>query len=317
MLHMHKILAASDFSPGADAALEWALDLAVRFRATLHLIYVEVLRDDPFAPASYPKEHTERVRARLREQLTTCAGRRGDVALETLPDVRCEVLQEDAAATGILRYAREEDVDLIVMGTHGRRGIKHLLLGSVAEEVVRLAPMPVLTVRETVPSRLIRSVLVPVDFSHHAGEALLYAKELAARFGARIDVLHVIEEAVYPAFYNAAVYSVYDIQPEIENEALRHLKGLCAKTLGVCKDVTVHVRVGHAASEIVHHAEEQETDLIVMATHGLTGLAHLLIGSVTENVVRRAPCPVFAVKSFGKSLIAANRKSLEQADAFS
>ncbi len=173
-----------------------------------------------------------------------------------------------------------------------------------------VAPCPVLTIRaskKTQPALTgIRSILVPVDFSKHAREALRYAKVLAEFFDARLDLLHVIEDTLHPAFYGLTVHSVYDVVPDLEEKAEEKLRTFYWETKGwPVSEVCFKALAGKAARVIAKYAEQEGTDLIVIATHGLTGLEHYFMGSVAERVVRRAPCPVFTVKSFGKSLIMA------------
>jgi nucleotide-binding universal stress UspA family protein len=210
-----------------------------------------------------------------------------------------------STAPAILDYANENDIDLIVMGTHGRRGLGHLLLVSVAEEVVRVASCPVLTIREheePTPIEAIEQILVPVDFSGHSKKALAYAKEMAATYNARLHLLHVIEDVKYPAFYMSGRLSYFDIVPEVEAKSREALKKFLEDAGMSEATADIHVIEGHAAGDIVKFAASHSIDLVVIATHGLTGLDHFLLGSVTEKVVRRAPCPVFTVKAFGKSL---------------
>src|SRR5690606_8769829 len=217
-----------------------------------------------------------------------------------------EVVRGMAVAPALLRYAEEHDVDLVVMGTHGRRGIERAVIGSVAEEVVRHAACPVLTVRqrkEPPGEGRVTSVLVPVDFSSHSREALRYARELAASYEAGLTLLHVVEETLHPAFYGPALRSIYDAIPDIEDQAVPELERFFGETEGADVAARFVARPGRAASAIADHAEEEGHDLIVMATHGRTGVERFLMGSVAEKVVRRAPCPVFTVKSFGKSLL--------------
>ncbi len=293
MLHLKNILVPRDFTPGAEAALGVALDLAGRTGATLHLLFAEVLYEgaDVMLGAAADAAALE---ARLVEGVEA-------------ERVEHAVVRDVAAAPAILHYAREHDVDLVVMGTHGRRGVRRLLLGSVAEEVVRMAPCPVLAVhhREAPPaaSADIRAVLVPIDFSRHARVALAHAREVATLFGAHLDLLHVVEDGLHPAFYNTGVMSIYDLQPDIDERALAELEQFFQETEGPAVEARFHVRSGHAAREIVRFAEEQPSDLVVMATHGLRGLEHFLLGSVAEKVVRGVPVPVFTVKSFGKRLV--------------
>ncbi len=191
------------------------------------------------------------------------------------------------------------------MGTHGRRGLRRLLLGSVAEEVVRLAPCPVLTVpekeeREGLAADHVERIVVPVDFSKHSRLALTYARELAKVYG--LHLLHIVDEVVYPDFYPPVLPSGGPITKELRDQSLDRLRELInAPSLeGIQADV--HVRTGRAAPEIAEFTHDQAADLIVIASHGLTGLRHMLLGSVTEQVVRRAGSPVFTLKAFGKQL---------------
>ncbi|MDX1545737.1 MAG: universal stress protein [Rhodothermales bacterium] len=291
MLTIKRILVPRDFSACSEYALMQGLDLAQRHGAELHVLYAEVLYADAYAPT--PRQASD---AALR-------GRLGESLGDAVP-VRRAVVRDVAAAPAIVSYAAEHEIDLIVMGTHGRRGVPRLLLGSTAEEVVRTAPCPVLTVRgkggEAMP---FGSILVPVDFSEHARMALRHARVLAATLGARLDLLHVVEDQLHPAFYSFTVHSLYDLRPDIDERAQEELEAFFEATDGPDVDAAFHVRRGHAAREIVAFAGEAHDRLIVMATHGLRGLDHFLMGSVAERVVRRAPCPVLTLKSFGTSLL--------------
>ena len=273
MLRINKILVPDDFSDHSETALGFALDLASRHGAEVHVMYAQVLHGEPFEPSTYPAAHNERVREEMKKRVMRQAEfmrQAESLDLQALA-ITYEVTQDVAPAPAILRYADEHDIDLIVMGTHGRRGL--------------------------------RSILAPTDFSHHALVALRHARELADYYDAHLDVVHVIEETVYPAFYNLTAYSIYDTQPDLEEQARKQLRKMYREVFGPEKNVDFHVLTGHAAQSITEFAREQGHDMIVMATHGLTGLAHLFIGSVAEKVVRTAPCPVFTVKSLGKSLL--------------
>ena len=177
----------------------------------------------------------------------------------------------------------------------------------VAEEVVRHASCPVLTLREAESPGTIEAmekILVPVDFSPYSEEALSYAKELAALYGAGLQLLHTIEEPAYPYFYNPGVtFSPIEHLEALRVKAEEAMDKLLAETKGPEVPAERFVATGRPSSEIAGFAEEHGSDLVVIATHGLTGLERLLVGSTAEHVVRLAPCPVFTVKSFGKSLI--------------
>jgi len=218
-----------------------------------------------------------------------------------------------APAPTICDYAEEKQVDLIVFGTHGRRGLRRLLLGSVAEEVLHAAPCPVLMVRprdgghpptaaEVAP---LERMLVPIDFSQFSDVALLYARELAGAFAARLELLHVVPLLPVPHLYGARhAGSLSQREPGLAERLSEVLRRRMEAGGGPRMPFDVRVVEGRAASQIVDRAERSPSDLIVMASHGLSGLRHLALGSTAEEVIRRAPCPVFVVKSFGRSLLA-------------
>ncbi len=151
----------------------------------------------------------------------------------------------------------------------------------------------------------IHSILAPVDFSEHAREVLTVARALAARFEAHLDVLYVLEEPAFPSFYQAGAAALYGKAPDLREQAHAALEQLIEEVseADVAHGIGYHVRQGQAPDEITAFAEEHDTDLIVIASHGLSGLTHYLLGSVADKVLRRAPCPVFLLKVGGKSVL--------------
>lgn len=299
MLQIEKILFPTDFSDCAHHAFPHTLHFARTFKAEVHLLHAVVLHETDPGNAAQPLPDVEGLYQVLAEQadsqLASAVAKHGDGVR-----FRHAQMRSISAAGAILEYAAGQAIDLITMGTHGRRGLRRLLLGSVAEEVVRLAPCPVLTVPERTerptPGQVER-ILVPVDFSEHARLALTYAKQLAGLYGARLHLLHVIDQVVYPDFYPPVVPPVGPAGDELRRRSEQRLKELLAQVPHPNADT--HVGSGRASPEIVRFAEELSVDLIVVASHGLTGIRHMLLGSVTEQVVRGAPCPVFTVKVFG------------------
>lgn len=307
MLTLRKILHPTDFSESADAALVQAFYLARHHDAEVHLLHVTpTFGTDPLRGAfdvavdeeGFYKDLWRQMDARLQEVL----------AALPVGEVRMKRVHSRGAAPApvILDYARNEEMDLVVMGTHGRRGVRRLLVGSVAEEVMRRAPCPVLAVHADdtqAPLPAVRRILAPVDFSDASREALAHAKALAVLYGARLSLLHVVARAQYPDFYQASLLQQQQVEDEIVAEAEAMLQQWHEALPGAPVATTYLVRTGYPPKEILEAVEETAADLLVMATHGLTGLQHFMFGSVTEKVMRRAPCPLFIVKSFGKSLL--------------
>lgn len=143
----------------------------------------------------------------------------------------------------------------------------------------------------------IRSILVPLDLSDYAAHALPYARELAETFGATLHLLHVVDSQWVVAG-GAAAFPEYgnNLLSRFEAEGRKALIQI-AETIPEKVEVTPAVRVGPPHVQIVQYAREQDIDLIVVATHGRSGLKHALIGSVAEKVVQMAPCPVLSLKN--------------------
>lgn len=296
MLNVKKILFPTDFSECAEHAFSQAMHLAQKYDAELHVLNVVVARpEDPDNPMTYIKEMehpgcAEPGDGEGRDDNGVYVIRGQEIAL--------------TEARGILDYCDKHDIDLIVMGTHGRRGLGRLLMGSVAEKVVRLSTTPVLSVCATAEAggtRPVRRVLAPVDFSEYTRPTLIHAKELAAAYDAEIAVLHVIAEVTLPGVYGIESAAVTD--PEVTARVRAAMEQEMVQSPGASVPFSIHVQVGYPAHDITEFATTHEIDLIVIATHGRTGLNRLFLGSVAENVVRMASCPVFTLKSYGKSLL--------------
>ena len=144
-------------------------------------------------------------------------------------------------------------------------------------------------------------ILVPTDFSDPSDAALEYARALAARFGASLHLLHVVEPASVPGPLDADVFSGESglTQEKLFEDAKARLAHRAASAGSSGLRVSTEIIVGRSARSIVDYAKARGMHLIVMGTHGRSGMAHLLMGSVAEKVVRNAPCPVLTVRSLG------------------
>jgi nucleotide-binding universal stress UspA family protein len=300
MKPIRNVLVARDFSPCSERALETALALADRAGATLHVVHADVLHADPYGQPDEAAGAVDKLRERLKKDVERD---RDEGARFDPGGARIEhaVVRDVAAAPALIRYVGEHDVDLLVMGTHGRKGLRRVLLGSVAEEVIRWVPCPVLAMRaDCALGEEVRSVLVPVDFSESSGAAVRQAVRLARLWGARLDLLHVGETVPVPSFYDTG-FLAYEYGPKFAEHTAEQLRGLVddvvAEAPGAAPEVAAHVGVGQAPSVIVEEAKRLRSDVVVMGTRGLSGLKHLLLGSVAERVLRTAPCPVLVVKS--------------------
>ncbi len=303
---LNRILFPHDFSKCAGQAFTHAIYFAKKHDAELHLLHVVTLFED--APQIDENNFPDKVSLQKRFEEISASKMKGLKETYETDKVKIVTAVKRAVseAPEILEYAEEKDIDLIVMGTHGRRGLGHLFLGSVAEEVVRLSNVPVFTIKETEKPKPIKNwekILVPIDFSEHSQTALAHAKSIAESYEAGLQLLHVIEEPVHPALSLGGKSSIFDIIPDLRTDCKKRIEQMIKETKGPNVKSEIFIIEGTASSDIIRFASETNSDLIVIATHGLTGIEHLLIGSVTEKVVRMAGCPVFTVKSFGKQLV--------------
>jgi len=294
------VLLPTDFSACADHALTHAVDVADRFDAQLHILHVVNELDPDWYGITDAQKRAVKLRAQIREE---AEDRLHAMAPNRDVETTISLQLSFDVADSISEYVTERAIDLVVMGTHGRQGLDRLLLGNVADKLVRHAPCPVMTVREEVPwtgaeeDAGFQDVVAPIDFSDHSAAALRTAKRMAQRYDARLHLVFVAEQRTVPIFSDTGVpgVQVVEMDPEIVDNAGQALEQLNDNVGGPSVKSRYHVREGTVSDEIVDLAETQGGDLIVMATRGLTGRSRFLLGSNTERVVRGAPCPVLSL----------------------
>jgi len=290
-----RILVATDFSPHADRALGHALELAKLFGAGLEVFTSAYIPPQALAALSL------------------------GAAPNLVDDARNEAQQKLGALTGTLRardiqasssYSTEEPsgaicaratevgADLIALGTRGHTGLAHVLFGSVAERVARLAAAPVLTAHaDSPPPAKYRCVLVPTDFSPDSAAALAWARALVAKTGGKLVLVHAYDLASLATASGAlAAASVEKALAETARQKMAELRGTLS---GV--DVETHLSAARPDPTILDAAQRTNADLIAIGTRGRTGLAHVVLGSTAERVIRRAHVPVVTVKAGAKT----------------
>ena len=300
------VVAATDFSDAAAGGLAWAAAVARAHGARLTLVHA-VAPPMPVADfAAPPLQVDEDLRAAAEERLAE--------ALEgvSLEGVEAQgVLRDGTPSQAVLDLVDEDGADLVVVGTRGLTGFRHLLLGSTAERIVQRSPVPVLSVhpgdpppdgRTDQPGGGPGTILVPTDFSEDARAALDAAERCLARTEAgdpvRVILLHVFH---IPAEYRSygPSGSFFEITEGLADTLRERLEELARPLRENGSEVEVAVVEGIPAEAIVHAAEERGADLVAMGTHGRSGLAHLLLGSTAERVVQHARCPVLTVRRGG------------------
>ena len=287
------ILAATDFSETAEAALEWASELARLQGARLELVHAVTV---PPAMAGFVPPgplFDEEVRAAALARLGEAAVRLREIGAEVSTHLAMGI-----PSAAIIDRAEELSAAAIVMGTRGLTGLRHLLLGSTTERVMHRAPCPVLSVHpgDRGRHRPIRSILVPTDFSRDAELAIEAAHRLLAPLekDARLIVLHAFNLPIEYTAYGPIPLSLNylkDAGLEAERRLEEMREGLQREGL----EVETVAREGDPAAVIADEAEKRNVDLIAMGTHGGSALRHLLLGSTAERVLQHASCPVMTI----------------------
>ena len=295
MSETQQILVPDDFSECSRVALDYAVSFAERIGARIALVHAYGLPHEALAayemalPEDLERAVREAAEAKLREDLSR---------VESAGIAADSHLARADAPHAIVDAAARLEARWIVMGTHGHSGIEQLLLGSVAERVLRLAPCPVISVRPPSAGRRtlqLKKILVPTDFSAAARRALDVAQGLARSAGAaEIQLLH-------STFVSAPLRSLLEPDSERKNAtAARGVHDELERWLEPLRNAGLSASYALSRERpeqaIVEAARLQGADLIAMGTHGRTGLPHALLGSVAERVVRAAPCPTLTTR---------------------
>jgi nucleotide-binding universal stress UspA family protein len=293
-MSVHKILCPIDFSPGSEAAMRFAIRFARESDADLvlaHSCHIPplLLASDQAFPAATIQDITdeaERMLGVATAEATKVAGKR----------IPSKLLNGPPTATIVDLLAEDRSFDLVVMGTHGRTGFQRFLLGSVAEKVVRHAPCSVLTVRnEPNPELpLFRNVVCPIDFSDSAKQALELAAKLVPTQAATVTLLHVLDLPIAYSGEPLAGSFVRDLDRRSAEVLAQWADQLRAK---LPVPVVTRTVIGAPGPEIIQFLDHNPVDLVVVGSHGRTGLRRVLLGSVAEKLVRHANCPVLVARA--------------------
>lgn len=298
MTEFKHILCPVDFSDASRHALHHAIAIAGWFES--HVTALHVRRSDfVFEPPILFAERGGLQALRVdRDELIARLNDWMQAATAARVPWNAKV-EEGLPAQCVLDVARLLPADLIVMGTHGRSGFEHLVIGSVAEKVLRNATCPVMTVlpRAATASRLpFRRLLCPVDFSEASIEALNVAFPLAEEADAELTILNVVDWPDDETFLVEAFDSP-DMRRQLEAQTAKRIDALIPEEARVWSRPSAKVAIGTPHREIVAAAAKMDADLIVIGVHGRNTLDVTLFGSTTNQVVRRAPCPVLTIRT--------------------
>ena len=290
---MKKILVATDFSDLARRSYVAAASLATAYGAKIGLVHeVEALPPmyrENFSESLDASRYHDHLQSALYEELEHDAWQ----GIET----EAHLVYNGGSERNLIDFARNEDIDLIVLSTHGRTGLSHVLLGSFAERVCRLATVPVLTHRSQghiEKAFQARSILAPFDLSENSEAAFPILRSLCEHVGAKVTMLHVLPEVSVRGDWGD-VQERLRVSAGTATKSEEKLRQLCDNELPGM-NVSVESRYGDTYDEILKEAHQLPADLVVMATHGWTGMKHLYFGSIAEKVLRTSPCSVLTVR---------------------
>ena len=295
MLEIKLFLCPIDFSEFSVRAYHHALSVAAHYQAKVAVLHVVELSRHPSlgfaASAGLYDDSSRAFHKDAEEQLQQFVKRHTNSEIQ--PELSVEL---GNAADTILSFAQARNADVIVMGTHGRRGYDRLMLGSVTDRVMRTSPRPVLVVCQPphesaagvderghhVHVHHLSRILFCADFSENSERALKYAVSLTSEYDAELTLLHVLEKVPPPARAAEAIAA-----------ATKQLENLIPAEERKTLKIATAARIGKAYEQIIQFALESQIDLAVMGVHGRGGLDLAVFGSTTYRVMQLGPCPVF------------------------
>jgi len=295
MAQVTRVLCPVDFSDASRHALDHAVMIAGWFRSPLTVMHVRhpmFIAEPPILFADMADDAADSlddVSARLETWLgpVRAAG------------ITCDVLAVDGnnPATRIVEAVAHVHADLVVMGTHGRHGFERLLLGSVAERVVRSCPCPVVTVPPPAVTTSVlpfKRVVCAVDFSESSSTAVRFARRLAQESNSTLTLLHVLEWP--PESEALAMFDMTAYRDAVRTDAETRLAALANEPEFGGNRPAVRLVMGKPYAQILAVAAEETADIIVLGVHGRNPLDLMMFGSTTNQVIRRATCPVLTLR---------------------
>ena len=298
-MQFNRIICATDFSDFSNRTVNYGIALAREFEAKLYVCHVI----DLSSVAIYgefqldPVGLQNRIMEDAREQLEELIGQQHK---EWEP-----LITVGHTADEIARIVEEKNIDLVITATRGRSGLKRLILGSVTERLMRTLRCPLLVVHSPDKEFIstddhevnINRILVGCDFSPDSSLAFEYGLSLAQEFESELHLAHVIESTAYQELQKTDTPIETEIQQEIHGRLIQKLQDMVPEEArNWCKPQTSLIE-GRSYEELVKYAEQHDIGMIVLGARGLGLVKSLLLGSTTDRVIRRAPCPILSVSA--------------------
>jgi nucleotide-binding universal stress UspA family protein len=293
MITIKTILCPVDFFPASDAAVSYAAGLAGNYEAGIHLLHV--ITPVPVSAYEYALDTTQIMKsmeAKAEEELVRLAAQVKEAGVTVDYEIRTGDVYEEIKAS-----IEAVKPHIVVMGTHGRRGVERWFMGSTTEKLLRHSPVPLITISGTgekagVPR--FRRILVTTDFSEGTADALAYAFSVAQENESQITLLHVVHDVAADVSGKYRESLLHGVEKQLEELVPLEATTWC--------DVNTQVETGVPYRIILRVLEDEKIDLLVMNIHGKGMLDRALLGSTAERVVRVAPCPVMLIPPLKRKL---------------
>lgn len=296
--NLKNIMCLTDLSPYSNQTIDYGISLAKEFESRLYLCHVvDIPSMALYAEANLdPVEQQNQIISRAETNLGDLT-RGEDIDWQPLITVGPTVSE-------ISRLVKEKNIDLAISASHGRSGLKRLVLGSVTEELMRTISCPLLVMRgpeifestKTPVEFRLKKIMVGCDFSSDSTLALRYALSFAQEFEAELHLVHVMEPTEYQNLSKAIKDAEKGYQVELKKILVKKLDNLVPEDAkNWCFPKTALLE-GRADEKIVEYAKENHIDLIALGVRGHGLVETLFLGSTTDRVARQAPCPVLSVK---------------------
>jgi nucleotide-binding universal stress UspA family protein len=294
MIAINKILCPVDFFPASDAAANYAVDLAANYDARIHFLHVIT----PLIPAAYEYaidtvEIMRSLEKNATDQTNVLVSRAKDAGVCADTEIRIGDVYDE-----IKRAIEAEKPELLVMGTHGRRGVERWFMGSTTEKMLRHSPVPILTIsgagERALTAPRFRRILVTTDFSEGTSDALAYAFSVAQENDSRITLMHVVHDVAADVSGKYRDSLIKGVDRQLTDLVPTEARNWC--------DVDTRVATGVPYRIILRAIEDEKIDLLVMNIHGKGMLDRALLGSTAERVVRASSCPVMFIPPMKRKL---------------
>lgn len=297
-VQFNNILCATDFSEFSNRTIPYGVALAKEFGAKLFVCHVidlssvTIYGEFQLDPVGQQNRIKEEAHAQLDKMLS-------DQPIEWEP-----LISVGQTADEISRIVDENKIDLVISATRGRSGLKRLILGSVTERLMRTLSCPLLVVQspehefvDSVAQKIkLEKILVGCDFSPDSSLAFDYALSLAQEFESELHLAHVLEPPAAQELQKSKKMAAEEAQDDVINDLLtRKLQDMVPEDARNWCIPQTKLLVGHPYDRLVHYAESEKLDMIVLGVRGHGLMKTLLLGSTTDRVVRNAPCPVLSV----------------------